>query len=406
MKIAKRCPKCKKEKPLVDFGRDTHNADGFRTYCRPCVAEEARQRRAKRAGARKQPKQTDASTDPLDFEIVEDVPLIERAHAEHREARASRELKKEHAALLEENAKLRSALDVTKALSPKAFDIYAPALNDKADAVACVLASDWHVEEPVEAAKVHGLNEYSLEIAEKRARRFFQNSLRLAQIFARESSIKTLWAGFIGDLISNYIHEELRESNLLGPAEAANFVLGLLHTGIKFWQQESDFKIVIDAVPGNHGRMTAKPRIQNATETSLETFLYASLARHYEGSERVSFRVAGSKMLYRNFFERFRMRIIHGDDVKFGGGIGGITIPIRKKLAAWDKAAPASLTVMGHFHQLMDGGDFVVNGSLIGYNEFAQAIGASPEAPKQAFFLVHARNGGEKSVFAPIWVDD
>jgi hypothetical protein len=92
--------------------------------------------------------------------------------------------------------------------------------------------------------------------------------------------------------------------------------------------------------------------------------------------------------------------------VKFGGGVGGITIPIRKKLAAWNSAIRADLTVMGHFHQLMDGGDFVVNGSLIGYNEFAQAIGASPEEARQAFFLVHARGGGQKSITAPIWLDE
>ena len=60
---------------------------------------------------------------------------------------------------------------------------------------------------------------------------------------------------------------------------------------------------------------------------------------------------------------------------------------------------------MGHFHQRTDGGDFMVNGSLIGYNEFAQAIGASPEEAQQQFFLVHARGGGQKSLVAPIWLD-
>jgi len=151
--------------------------------------------------------------------------------------------------------------------------------------------------------------------------------------------------------------------------------------------------------------MTLKPRIQNATETSLETFMYHSLAYRFKGNPRVNFRVANSKIVYRRFFDRFNMRLLHGDDVKFGGGVGGVTIPIRKKLAAWDKAIRADLTVMGHFHQLLDGGDFIVNGSLIGYNEFAQAIGASPEEARQAFFLIHDRNGGEKSITAPIWLD-
>ncbi len=133
--------------------------------------------------------------------------------------------------------------------------------------------------------------------------------------------------------------------------------------------------------------------------------MYAALMRKYEGNPRFHFRNAPAKMLYRRYFEKFNMRLIHGDDIKFGGGVGGITIPIRKKLAAWDKACRADLTVMGHFHQLINGGDFIVNGSLIGYNEFAQAIGASPEEARQAFFLISARNGGELSVNAPIWLN-
>jgi hypothetical protein len=111
-------------------------------------------------------------------------------------------------------------------------------------------------------------------------------------------------------------------------------------------------------------------------------------------------------MRYRQFFERFNMRMIHGYEVKFGGGVGGITIPIKKALAQWNGAVKADLTVMGHFHQLHDGGDFLANGSLIGYNTYAQAIKAQYEEPRQAFFMIHARNGGQKSVTAPIWLDD
>jgi hypothetical protein len=269
-----------------------------------------------------------------------------------------------------------------------------------------MVASDWHVEEPVESEKVHGLNEYNLAVAHDRAEYFFRNGLRLVEIFRESTKIDTIWLGLLGDFFSGHIHEELRETNEMAPGEAAREVQTILARGIDYLLKESPFKLIIDAIPGNHGRMTMKPRIQNATETSLETFMYHALAGRYEGNPRVEFRVAGSKMLYRRFFDNFTMRLLHGDDVKFGGGVGGITIPIRKKLAAWDSAIRADLTVMGHFHQLFDGGNFLVNGSLIGYNEFAQAIGASPEEARQAFFLVHDRNGGEKSITAPIWLDN
>jgi hypothetical protein len=386
----KRCPICTRDRALDEFARNPSRTDGRDGYCKPCKAERAREYSAKH-----REKNAPEPVDPL-----------KAAQQRHAERVATSSLKAEHAALLEENKRLKWSLEVAAHMNAnaRAAEIHR-AVPTKGEAVACMIASDWHVEEPVQADKVHGLNEFDLAIAEKRAHAFFANGLRLAEIMAREVKIETLFLGLLGDFFSGHIHEELRESNLLAPGEAAHFVLNTLASGIEFLIRESKFQIEIDALPGNHGRMTVKPRIQNATETSLETFMFHSLAFRFAGNPRVNFRVANSKIVYRRFFERFNMRLLHGDDVKFGGGVGGVTIPIRKKLAPWDKAIRADLTVMGHFHQLLDGGDFIVNGSLIGYNEFAQAIGASPEEARQAFFLIHNRNGGEKSITAPIWLD-
>jgi len=82
-----------------------------------------------------------------------------------------------------------------------------------------------------------------------------------------------------------------------------------------------------------------------------------------------------------------------------------VHIPLRKAVSQWDKMKKANLTVMGHFHTMTDGGSYIVNGSLIGYNAFGQFIKADYEPPQQVFFLVHNRKGGEKSVVAPIWLD-
>lgn len=391
-KTEKRCPKCTHTKPIDEFAKNRRRPDGRDPWCRPC--KNASVKAISDRHAEKNGPAVDAAT-----------PL-EAAELRERERRERFSLKSEHAALLEENARLKEKLDATARMNADARKIEIHrAVPTKGEAVACMIASDWHVEEPVQADKVHGLNEFNLTIAESRTRAFFANGLRLAEIMARDAKIETLFLGLLGDFFSGHIHEELRESNELAPGEAAHFVLNTLASGIEFLIRESDFQIEIDALPGNHGRMTAKPRIQNATETSLETFMYHSLAFRFKDHPRVNFRVANAKVVYRRFFDRFNMRLLHGDDVKFGGGVGGVTIPIRKKLAAWDKAIRADLTVMGHFHQLLDGGDFIVNGSLIGYNEFAQAIGASPEEARQAFFLIHNRNGGEKSITAPIWLD-
>jgi hypothetical protein len=289
--------------------------------------------------------------------------------------------------------------------NPPDFYDYEKEPPTRGSAVACAIASDWHVEEPVIASKVNGLNEYSLEIARARAERFFQNTLILTDIMARDSDIQILYLMFLGDFFTNYLLPEMMQTNELPPEEAARFAQGLLADGIRFLLRNSRYKLEIDCIAGNHGRMTPKMQVSNATGTSLETFMYHALAGLFHDEPRVTFRIANSKMLYRRFFEKFTLRLIHGDDIRYQGGIGGVTIPLRKKIAQWDKSIRAHLTCLGHFHQRQDGGDFIVNGSLIGYNEFAQTIGASPEAPVQSFFLIHNRNGGEKSITAPIWVD-
>jgi hypothetical protein len=386
--MKKRCNGCQRSLPRSEFWRDGSRADGLSKRCRDCVNA-----RKRKYGA---PKAPDGR--PL-------TPL-ESAHARHQTQSASAKLQGELAALVRENKQLRATLGAVEKLGAGPTILsYKKPKHLREDAVACCLASDWHVEEPVEPESVNGLNAYSLDIARERARHFFTNSLALTDMMARDSHIGTLFLGALGDFFTNYLHEENREVNELPPEEAARFAQELLASGIAFWLKESRYRLIVDCVAGNHGRMTEKRRAANHPGTSLETFMYHSLAATFRDNPRVEFRVAKSKMLYRTFFERFVLREIHGDDIGYQGGIGGVTIPIRKKLAGWDKGIRASLTVMGHFHQLLDGGDHIVNGSAIGFSPYSQSLGASPEEARQAFFLVSARNGGEKSVTAPIWLD-
>ena len=62
----------------------------------------------------------------------------------------------------------------------------------------------------------------------------------------------------------------------------------------------------------------------------------------------------------------------------------------------------ADLTVFGHFHQSVSHKDFVCNGSLIGYNAYAERIKAEYEAPQQSFFLIDREHG--KTIEAPIFL--
>lgn len=337
---------------------------------------------------------------------MDDPNPLQTAHQAHEEAQVRRDLKREHTALIDENKSLRGQIsDLVKMQRPADILVYKQPAWKRSDAIPCAIASDWHIEEEVKRSDVHGLNEYNLEIAAERSQRFFQNFLKLADIQARDSKVTTIYLAALGDFISNWIHDELMASTLLAPGDAARRWREMFTAGVDYLLKESSYIIEADFIPGNHGRMTHQMHFSDPTGTSLETFAYHALAGRYEGNPRVRFNVASQAMVYRRFFEKMNVRLIHGYEVKYGGGVGGITIPINKALAQWDIAVKADLTLLGHFHQRFDGGRFLVNGSMIGYNNFAQVIKAGFEAPVQSFFLIDARGGGQKTVTAPIFLD-
>ena len=68
-------------------------------------------------------------------------------------------------------------------------------------------------------------------------------------------------------------------------------------------------------------------------------------------------------------------------------------IPAYKAVSQWDKGRRADLDIFGHFHQTKDGGKFLCNGSLIGYNSFALRIKADYEPPQQTLLLVDKKRG-------------
>jgi hypothetical protein len=88
-----------------------------------------------------------------------------------------------------------------------------------------------------------------------------------------------------------------------------------------------------------------------------------------------------------------KIRFQHGHMVKYNGGVGGITIPVNKAIGEWNKGIKADLDCFGHFHQLVDGNNFICNGPLIGYNSFALSIKAPYDVPKQTMFLMDKKRG-------------
>ena len=274
-------------------------------------------------------------------------------------------------------------------------------MNDKAEAVAIALASDWHVEETVEAASVNGLNEYRLPIAKTRIEKFFSTIARLTEIERHGAKIDDLilWLG--GDLMTGMIHEELAESNSKTPTQVILWLQDRLADGIATLKPHFK-RILIPTSYGNHGRTTVKPRHATGAAHSYEWLLYRILEGRFHGDQQIEFQIADS---YFNFMEVYgrRLRFHHGDALKYNGGVGDISIGVNKAIAAWNRSPNrADLDLFGHWHRYQQNSNWLCNGSLIGFNAYALSIKASFEPPLQTYFLLDKKRG--RTMTSPIYL--
>jgi len=330
---------------------------------------------------------------------ADDIVLKEREGKEKRDSRKEVKILSERLESLEqENAVLKEH----NAQTLKTYTI-SPNKGNESEATAFIIGSDWHIEERVRAEEVNGVNEYNLETSKERADKFFANARRLVSIARKDSKVERVVLALLGDMITNNIHDELKEIALLSPALAILRCEEYIVSGINHLLEDKETKeLVVVCTTGNHGRITKERRHATEQGNSLEHIMYHAIASNFKDNSRVKFVINEAYHTYLDVYEA-TIRFHHGHNIGYGGGIGGMTIPINKKISKWNQLRKADLDVMGHFHQLFDGGNFIVNGSLIGYNAYALAIGASPEKPQQSFFLWVMGRG--KTMVCPIWVD-
>lgn len=272
----------------------------------------------------------------------------------------------------------------------------------RSEATAIWEASDWHVGEKVTKGQTNGINEYNPDIAKKRAEQFFVNGLRLTKMMGRDVAIKTVVLAALGDFMTGHLHDQNAETNYFAPVEEALYAQNLLASGIKYVMERSSYQLVVVCHSGNHARTTRFAEFGSENGHSYEYFMYCALRNLFKDEARVTFVISEGAHTYLDVYSR-PIRFMHGHDVKYGGGVGGLTVPLNKAIAQWDRARPAFLTCLGHFHQRLDGGNFLANGSLIGYNAFALSIKASAEPPAQQMCLIDRDRG--KTIVAPILFD-
>lgn len=291
--------------------------------------------------------------------------------------------------LLKENEKLSKLVGIKDDVDNyKPIKIEAKKGSGKSEATAFVLASDWHLEQRVDGNKIMYPNEYNLEVAEARAKQFFQAVLVMVQ--EAEHNVKidnlVLWLG--GDFITGNIHTENLKICLLGPAQAICFARDLLISGIEFLLKETDLKITIPYNHGNHARITDKVWKSTEEDNSLEYILYDAIAYHFKGNPRIEMVAPHGSVA---MIEVYGLKIcfVHGHHgFRYLDGVGGLYIPARKYVMRKFGKLNPYLVCMGHHHQYLQDTYFICNGSMIGYDQYADSCGFPYDIPKQTFFLI------------------
>jgi hypothetical protein len=290
--------------------------------------------------------------------------------------------------------------------TPQALAIKPHAKAGVSESAAVAVWSDHHSEERVLPGQVGGRNEHNLEINDRRFQNLVLGTMAWFNIESAKTTIKSFTIALLGDFITGSIHADLSEANLLPPTDAIYRVQNQLIGGLQYIRDNTpnDVKITVVCHGGNHGRMTIDQRIATETGNSLEQYMYYTIRDFFKKDARFQFIIATGYHTYVTYFDTFKVRYHHGHQINYGGGVGGITIPVNKAIGQWNKACYANLDVFGHFHTRFDGGNFICNSSMMGYNAYAVSIKASFEKPSQTFFLIN-KEYGEKTMVAPIFVE-
>jgi hypothetical protein len=253
------------------------------------------------------------------------------------------------------------------------------------EATAVLVLSDWHCEERVDPETCRGLNSFSLEVADERVKQLVQRATMLIEHEMGLTGIRRVVVAALGDFITGHIHDDLVEMTQLAPLAATRWAQARLGGVIDSMSKIAP--VLVATASGNHGRTTLKPRIATENDHSFEQHMYLTMAAQ-ESRPNVSWQI-GKGYLNLVDLDGFKLRCSHGHALRYGGGVGGLTIPSLKAVAAWNVAQRADLDVFGHWHQfLYVPYRFVSNASLIGHNAFADRIKAEYQPPSQTLVVI------------------
>jgi len=253
--------------------------------------------------------------------------------------------------------------------------------------------SDWHLDENVRPEEVQNKNKYNREIALARIKQYFGNVIKICTSYVKGYEYPGIEVVMAGDIFSGTIHDELKETNVDKILGSVVYWLDPMIAGLRLLA-DAFGQVHVVVVVGNHGRLTKKPIAKMRARDNFD-WLFAHLLRREldrMGEKRISWHIDES---HKAIFSVFDTKIIatHGDECKGGSGIAGMLSPQLIAFSRMKKVYDFDIWMCGHWHTRGAYRNIRVNGSGVGYNEFAMIRNFDFQLPQQDLFFIAPKRG-------------
>ena len=256
---------------------------------------------------------------------------------------------------------------------------------------------DIHAGEVVSAEEMNDLNEYNFDIATRRLKAVADSVIDIAKNKLSGYTFRKLHILGLGDFISGTIHDELvenAEGNVVEWTMNLAYVVAQMIRELAVEFEEIEFVGII----GNHGRLHKKPRFK-ARYVNWDYVCYQMLSALLAKQKNVKCTIPKS-FWHIHTVNNHNFLLIHGDNINSSLGIPWYGIQrmvanLKELLASKDQHF--DYIMLGHFHNygLLDRvkGELVINGSLIGGNEYSVGKMFTSSEACQHFCGVHPKRG-------------
>lgn len=312
---------------------------------------------------------------------------------------------------------------IPKPKIPPKIDLKEGKKIDVRDAV--TIWSDWHGSEVVDPDQVEGRNEYNSEIMLGRAWDLVRGLARIVNTQRVYFDIQNLYIDLLGDFVAGNIHDELRESNDLPVLQSASNTAFLLAQAIATLTPHFE-RIIVTGLPGNHGRLYKKYEYKNRVLNNFDTMIYQLTSlwlANFIIDGKIEFNIPQSPecVMVRS---GWAFLLGHSDHIRGWSGVPwygfqrddakqqklrkGRSVVTPETIEQAESLEGAILNMKtarnvygydyrecGHWHQMdvIDDWSTIINGCLVGTDEYSLNKLHALSTPKQSLFFISERWG-------------